>query len=101
MGIDLLDLMFRLENRFGIKIPRQRTHDLLEQGNTADPPEGAWTDFRVSELVALVESLVAEQHPEIEQDVFAGVRMEIVACLQVEEQYVTPEAWLIRDLGME
>ncbi|WP_417379128.1 hypothetical protein [Gimesia sp.] len=101
MGIDLLDLVFRVEKRFEIKIPRDEVHRLLHEGNTADPPDNLWTDIRVGDFIALIETLVAEQNPEAAVDIFAGVRLDIMDCLQVEEQEVTLDAWLGRDLGME
>lgn len=101
MGIDFLDLIFRVEKRFSIRIPRDNAHELLKNGNTSDPPANAWTDIRVSDFVALVETLDAEQNPESDLDIFAGVKQDIMECLGVNESEVKPDAWLIGDLGME
>lgn len=99
MGLDFLDLNFRVEKRFGIRIPREKAAELLKNGNTSDPPPDCWTDIRVSDFVALIESLVAEQNPECKLEIFAGVKQDISECGGVDESEVTPEAWLYRDIG--
>ncbi|QDT22460.1 hypothetical protein [Gimesia chilikensis] len=101
MGIDYLDLLFRAEKRFDIKIPREKAHELLNNGNTSDPPSNAWTDIRVSDFVGLIETLVSEQNPEYNLEIFESVKQDIIECLHVEESEVTLDAWLYRDLGME
>ncbi|MCH9656597.1 MAG: hypothetical protein K0U86_09990 [Planctomycetes bacterium] len=101
MGIDFIDLVFRVEKRFEIKIARDKALELFENGNTSDPPANAWTDIRVSDFVALIETLVSEQNPESDLDIFDGVKQDIMECLGANECEVTPEAWLVRDLGME
>ncbi|QDT42750.1 acyl carrier protein [Gimesia alba] len=101
MGIDLLDLVFRVEKRFEIKIPRDKVHELLNNGNTFDPPPNRWIDFRVSDFLELIEVLMAEQKPESKLNIFEGVKQDIMDCLLVEEEEVTLNAWMARDLGME
>ena len=101
MGIDLLDLTFRIEREFDIRLYREDLMRLLNQGNTADPPKGAWTDIRVTDYAGLVEAAIQQQHSQPQRDTYGRVKQHIVECLGVDELEVSPEAWIVRDLGME
>ncbi len=74
---------------------------LLEAGNTSNPPKGKWTDVQVGALVELVERKLKIQRPDYRGDVFERVRFHIAECLLVEESLVTLDAWFARDLGSE
>ena len=101
MGIDLLDLQFRVEREFNIQISSEVITQFLESGNTENPPEGAWTDTRVSDFVLLVKATIKEQHGEIKVDIFERVQFHIAACMNIPVESMTPNAWMVRDLGME
>ncbi len=101
MGIDALDMTFRCEREFGIKLTRADLESLLSNGNTSNPPEGAWTDVQVREVVEWVQSSLDEQGVHYEQDVFLGVQEVLVQCLGVDDDEITLDAWLVRDLGAE
>lgn len=101
MGIDFLDLKFRVEKRFQIRIPHEKAAELFRNGKKYDPPPGEWKDVRVSDFVAMIETLVAEQNPECKLDIFTGVKQDIIKCLDIDGSEVTPEALLYRDLGMK
>ncbi|MBA4031741.1 MAG: hypothetical protein C0478_12750 [Planctomyces sp.] len=101
MGIDLLDLMFRVEREFGITLQRADLMQLLKDGNTTDPPAGTWSDIRVADFVSFVEAAISDQQAAPAPDVYNRIKKHIVECLGVEPLDVTPNAWLVRDLGME
>lgn len=97
MGIDLLDLFFRIERVFKIKIDRTEIDNLMASAAS----NGAKRDIRVRDLVTWIESQVRAKHPEYDGDVFEQTRPEIASCLYVNESEVTPDAWMVKDLGME
>ena len=101
MGTDALDMCFRCEKALGVRLDRSALIDLLRSGNTADPPEGSWTDLRVREFAAWVASQMRDQKIVYEGDVFVVVRRQIAECLAVDESEVTDEAWICRDLGAD
>lgn len=101
MGTDALDICFRCEKALGVRLDRSALMELLQSGNTADAPEGRWTDLRVTEFVAWVESEMRNQKIVYEGDVFSLVRRQIAECLAVDESEVTADAWICRDLGAE
>ena len=101
MGIGILELQFRAEKEFGIQFSREARASLLESGNTENPPEGAWTDIRVSDFVRLIENTIRDQHGEIDVDVFGPVQRHLADWLDIPCDMIKPESWLVRDLGME
>lgn len=101
MGIDYLDILSRIEKELGIEISRGEFFDILNEGMRSSeqtPPDEF--DFRVRTFVAAVEKTFQAQKPNCEVDVFQAVKKQIVAALMVDEDEVTPDAWMIRDLGM-
>lgn len=100
MGIDFLDLQFRIEREFKIRFPRDEMPELLRLAVTGSRTGELPRDFTVAHFVALVDHLVALQRPEQRHDILERLRPLIVSCLYVEESEVVPDALLIRDLGM-
>lgn len=101
MGTDALDICFRCEKALGVRLDRSAMIELLQSGNTSDPPKGYWTDLRVKEFVAWVESQMRIQKVAYDGDVFSVVRRQVAECLAVDESEVTADAWICRDLGAE
>ena len=101
MGTDAIDITFRCEREFGIKLSREDLVGLLGSGNTSNPPEGAWTDLQVRDVVEWVQSSLNDQNVQYERDIFLGVQEILVQCLCVDDDEVTLDAWIVRDLGAE
>lgn len=99
MGIDLLDLTYRVEREFDISLERGNMMQLLNDGNTSDPPKGAWTDIRVADYVAFVEAAIVAQHGSPAPEVYDRIKKHIVDCLGVTAFDVSSDAWMVRDLG--
>jgi hypothetical protein len=95
MGIDILDLMFRLERRFGIEIRRGDWIKLLEKN---EPP-----DIMVGELFDFVRSRAKRfgvVDDEMDADsIWLMFQRDISDSLGVEPGEVVRGKWIIRDLG--
>ena len=96
MGVDFLDIMFRLEKSLGIH---------FERGDFNFIPGGTYS---VGEFYDLVErkvckasSLKADGSPYTRAEIEDIVKGAICKALAVKPEEVTPEADLARDLGME
>jgi hypothetical protein len=94
-SIDVLDLAFRLERRFGVRISRDQ---LLKMGMRNDP----W-DISVGELFIFIRA-EAPQFGVLDLDVDAEVvwrnyQRAISDALGIEAQEVTKDKWLGHDLG--
>ena len=91
MGLDSVEIILALEERFHIEIPDRR----------------ASTTRTVGDLEALVLRLREEQLPaetrgaHSEDEVRTAIRQEIADQLDVDPARVTPDADLVHDLGMD
>ena len=101
MGIDLLDLTFRVEKEFGIKLERDGLLEFLHAGNTDEPPTGAWTDIRVRDFLEYVRENLERQKVESTTEIYERVCDIIAETLGVDDSEITLDAWLVKDLGME
>lgn len=99
MGIDFMDIVFRCERVFQIKLDRQAFPQNLIDWNT-NHPERLQNDLQVRDLVVWIESTLEIQNPEFDGDVFEEVKSQIVESLQVERSEVTLDAWMCKDLTM-
>jgi hypothetical protein len=97
MGIDLLDLQFRFERVFKIKLDRTESGSI----QAASSMNGRHWDIRVRDLVSFIESRIREQNSPHEGDVFEILQRELSACLGVDESKITLDSWMVRDLGMD
>jgi len=111
MGLDLLDLSFRIKQRFDVDLPPDG-QSWAEFGWSSADPDGRPFEFTVGQiyeyLLARVE--IVEQ-PEKQTDVATAdatwsprevwdeLSQILVECLAVDPEDVTPEARLIADLG--
>ena len=91
MGLDILDLVFRLERTFGIKIRRE------------DFDQMCGTDVRVGELFEFVRSkavLGGVLDAELDAETLWFLFQRAVSdSMGVEPGEVTKDRWLIRELG--
>lgn len=95
MGIDVLDLVFRLETRFGIQIPRGDWIKLMMKNDPPDIAVGDVFDFVRSRAIA---SGVVD--PEMDADlIWPMFQRDISDSLGVEPDEVVKDRWIIRDLG--
>src|SRR5262249_35095851 len=94
LGIDILDLVFRLERRFGARISRAQFDKLLFAN---DPP-----DIRMGELVDFVRKGTAPSgvfDEEMDGDaLWPMFQAEVSGALGVDEHEVAKDSWLLRDL---
>ncbi len=95
MGLDILDLMYRLERRFGIKISRD---DFFKLFNKNAPP-----DVTAGELFDFVRSRA--NYPgvvDVEMDadsIWLMFQCDVSDSLGVKPGEVAKGRWIIRDLG--
>jgi 4-hydroxy-3-methylbut-2-enyl diphosphate reductase IspH len=97
MGIDLLDLTFRVERVFKIKLS---VGSIIEQTKTICP-ETNRRDLQVRHFVQMVKRAIEEQNSSHEDHLLNLLRPHIAECLGIKETDVVPDAWMIHDLGME
>jgi hypothetical protein len=107
MGIDFLDIQFRTEKEFRIKLSREAffRHYVVvdhQKGTRTkwDEASKQFPDIQVSDFVECVTQVIRDQNPGQEIDVFTRTRKQIAFALDVDESSVTPDAWLVHDLGM-
>lgn len=97
MGIDLLDLTFRAERVFKIKLS---VGSIIEQTNTVCP-ETNRRDLQVRSFVQMVKHAIEEQHSSYEDHLLQMLRPHIAECLGIKEAEIVLDAWMIHDLGMK
>jgi hypothetical protein len=95
LGWCLIDIAFRLERRFGVRISGE---ELLQLAGKHDPP-----DIRVGELFDFIRRqahvfgvLDCEQDAEILWPLY---RRELSDGLGIDEEHVTKDKWFVRELG--
>lgn len=119
MGVDLLDITFRIEKTFGIRMPFNAWLEFagMNRDQVAavgfDVTAGQIYDFIVSRLREMPDGLhvPVESPPKSfnpnrpgpwsREDVWDLLRGILVDCLGVDSQVVTPDARLMADLGAE
>lgn len=95
MGLDILDMVFRLERCFGIKISR---NDLDKMFRNNDPP-----DVAIGELFDFVSNR-ADRGGVIDSEMDADptwtmFQHAIPGSLGIDPEEISKGRWLIRDLG--
>ncbi len=101
MGIDLLDIFFRIEKEFSVKLDRDSFFQMVKaKFGDLPPPDNAWADLQVRDFVDWTLQEVTRQNPNKATNVFHRVKKILSLCLGCSEAEVTPDAWLVRDLGM-
>ncbi len=97
MGIDLLDVAFRLERRFGVKISRDQLSKMVVRN---DPP-----DLIVGDLFDFIRAGIPQcgvVDLDLDADaLWAMFQREISDGLGVDIEAVTKEKGFIHDLGAE
>lgn len=97
MGIDLLDLTFRVERAFQIKLS---IAPIIDQTKTVCP-ETNRRDLQVRDFVQIVKRAIEEQNSSYDDHLLKLLRPHIAECLCCKESEVSADAWMIHDLGME
>ena len=97
MGMDLLDLAFRLERHFGVRVSMDQLRKMWIKN---EPP-----DISVGELFDFVRGQVP-QAGVLDLDADADIlwplfQREVSDALGVELWEVTKDKWLVQDLGAE
>ncbi len=97
MGIDLLDVTFRIEHRFGIKLSRDQLRKMVMRN---DPP-----DIKVGDLFELVRSeapRIGVMDLELDADAFWPILQRLISdALGVDLEDVTKDKGLVHDLGAQ
>jgi acyl carrier protein len=101
MGLDLLDLTFRVEKEFRIKLSKERVLSLAKDSSAPGTLEQPQMDIQVDDFVSLVQATIEEQRVGPGSNVYNRVKKHVAQCLDVEESEISPESWFVRDLGME
>lgn len=91
MGIDTLDIIFRLEKRFDIKIPRNMLFE--------EPWNWRRGDLQVGQLHEQVCSRLKQLGWPIPRSSWHRVKLCVAESLGVELRKVRPESWLFKELG--
>ncbi len=91
MGLDVLDLVFRLEGRFGIEISRG---DWLELMRRNEPP-----DVAVGDLFDLVCRRAIQGGVQEADSLWPIFQRDVSEALGVEPEEVAKWKWILRDLG--
>jgi hypothetical protein len=95
VGVDLLDLVFRLERTFCIRIGRDEFLQLIEGGKTADIRVGRLFDYVHAKAV---HSSVFDEDLDTEL-IWAMFRRALSDSLGIEAEELTKDKGLIHDLG--
>lgn len=91
MGLVLLDLTFRVEEAFKIRIPKTWFEDLGLRNAGEDVTLGRYQLF--------IEQLCREQGVEVPADSWGKLHKCVVDANGMDEDEVTPETWLIKEVG--
>jgi hypothetical protein len=94
MGLELLDLSFRVERTFGVKPDLQRLGDDLR---AKGPP----FDFTVAEFRVFLRSEFSRAGVDFPQDGEQRLDLMIADCLGIDPEQITAGAWMRRDLGID
>jgi acyl carrier protein len=112
MGLDLLDLSFRIEQRFGFDLPPQSFAEMA--GWSPDNPDGRPFDVTVGQLYEFLlarleivgegesrSAALTESRPWTPREVWDELEEILVECLYVKPDDVRPGARLVADLGAQ
>jgi hypothetical protein len=94
MGIDSLDILFRLEKSFNVKIARGDTERLLAQAVTPGK-----TGVRCGDIHVMVLKLCAEQGLPVPSSSWTRVKLCIMHGCRAKAKKVRRDAWLVDDVG--
>jgi hypothetical protein len=95
MGLDLLDLTFRLERTFGVKVSRDQLSKMASQNEPADIKVGELFEF-IRRQIYTFGVLDLEMDAEAVWLISQGA---VSDALGVEPDEVTKDKWLIHELG--
>jgi hypothetical protein len=92
MGVDALDICFRLEKSFGIRKIKSSDFDRLFEGGKAD--------FSAGELHEWVMMICREAHVKVPPSSWHRVQFVLARALGKSPKIIRRETLVIRDLGM-
>ena len=96
MGLDIMDLFFRLERNFGIRISRPEIAPLFREKQPPDILVGDLLEFLRRKSPTGVTVLDDETDAEL---IWSMLRHTVSDALGVEPGEVTKDRWIIHDLG--
>lgn len=91
MGLDMMDIVFRLERRFGVRL------EIANFDHLRDPRR---TDLTAGELFDVVSSSIQAVGRPVPANCWNGVRLELAKVLYVSPLGIRRESRLSGDLGM-
>ena len=98
MGLDALDMIFRLEMQFGIKLPRGDLDALIAKNDLPDFKAGELFDLvRAKAFVSRFTTLDAEADAEVFWPLF---QQTLSDALGVDPGEIAKDSWIIRELGV-
>ena len=92
MGVDLLDVTFRVEDQFGVKLDNSDWESLFGHRTTFDVSAG--------ELHFLVGAKLGEAGKPVPRSCWNGIRLVLAKTLGIPPNRIKPESRLVRDLSM-
>lgn len=92
MGVDWLDIRFRLERRFDVRIELTDFAHLRGRDRA---------DLTAGELFEVVCRRIRATGRDVPPSAWNGVRLELAQALNVSPLGIRRESWLVADLGME
>ena len=97
MGIDGLDIMFRIEKAFGIRIPRGRIYWSEEQRQLKRLPMA--TGLTIGDIHRRTCELLAEMNVPVPDDSWERVTQCVGGALSISPTTIRPQDRLMEDLG--
>jgi hypothetical protein len=94
MGVDWLDMAFRIEKSFGIKVRKGDPERLIPTPRLFGK-QGA----RCRDLHEMVVRLCIEQQVPVPHSSWTRVKLCIMRACRARAKKVRPEAWLVDDVG--
>ncbi len=96
MGMELLDLMFRLERRFGVKLSREQLGKLFHKSDPIDLKAGDLYEYLLGHVghAGVLDVNVDGD------DLWLIFRREISNATGVDEEEITKDTFLLADLDM-
>jgi hypothetical protein len=91
VGIDFLDIEFRIEKEFGIAL---QVSDLNSVSDARDR-----SDITAGELHFIIGCKLRESGRPVPRSIWNKVRIVLSQALGVSPHSIKPESWIIKDLG--
>jgi acyl carrier protein len=99
VGIDALDLAFRLEKAFGVTLPRRKLNRLYFSGEQLVQKRLPKVDPTIGEIHSRFCQLLVEEGVNVPADSWDRVRQCVAACLSIDKTDIQQESRFYTDLG--